>query len=87
MIYSYDFIFIFFFFIPAANMFIKQAFEGEYPKLLRLYNDLWKRLQLFTANMAMPVAGATVPMAANLEGEALTDTADVFAASQDDEFK
>ena len=28
-------------------MFIKQAFEGEYPKLLRLYNDLWKRLEQF----------------------------------------
>lgn len=27
------------------STFIKQAFEGEYPKLLRLHNDLWKRLQ------------------------------------------
>ncbi|KAM7121282.1 conserved oligomeric Golgi complex subunit 5 isoform 4-T4 [Molossus nigricans] len=28
-----------------SSIFLKQAFEGEYPKLLRLYNDLWKRLQ------------------------------------------
>ncbi|CAB3988381.1 Conserved oligomeric Golgi complex subunit 5 [Paramuricea clavata] len=27
--------------------FLKQAFEGEYPKLLRLYNELWTRLQQF----------------------------------------
>lgn len=31
-------------------MFLKQAFEGEYPKLLRLYNDLWKRLQQCSQN-------------------------------------
>lgn len=37
-------------FSSAANSssFLKQAFEGEYPKLLRLYNDLWKRLQQFS---------------------------------------
>ena len=28
-----------------GNSFIRQAFEGEYPKLLRLFNDLWRRLQ------------------------------------------
>lgn len=32
-------------------MFLKQAFEGEYPKLLRLYNDLWKRLQQYSQNI------------------------------------
>lgn len=36
-------------FVQTANAstFIKQAFEGEYPKLLRLYNDLWRRLEQF----------------------------------------
>ncbi|XP_055139591.1 conserved oligomeric Golgi complex subunit 5 isoform X7 [Symphalangus syndactylus] len=34
-----------------ASMFLKQAFEGEYPKLLRLYNDLWKRLQQYSQNI------------------------------------
>ncbi|KAM9650846.1 conserved oligomeric Golgi complex subunit 5 isoform 2-T3 [Trichechus inunguis] len=33
-----------------SSMFLKQAFEGEYPKLLRLYNDLWKRLQQYSKN-------------------------------------
>ncbi|CAO2586083.1 Conserved oligomeric Golgi complex subunit 5, partial [Lemmus lemmus] len=33
-----------------SSMFLKQAFEGEYPKLLRLYNDLWKRLQQYSQN-------------------------------------
>lgn len=37
-------------FCLAASMFLKQAFEGEYPKLLRLYNDLWKRLQQYSQN-------------------------------------
>lgn len=32
-------------------MFLKQAFEGEYPKLLRLYNDFWKRLQQYSENI------------------------------------
>eukprot|EP00118_Oscarella_pearsei_P006866 m.32029 g.32029 ORF g.32029 m.32029 type:complete len:168 (+) comp31589_c0_seq2:2739-3242(+) len=30
--------------IPIASTFIKQAFESEYPKLLRLFNDLGSRL-------------------------------------------
>ncbi|XP_006882749.1 PREDICTED: conserved oligomeric Golgi complex subunit 5 [Elephantulus edwardii] len=34
-----------------SSMFLKQAFEGEYPKLLRLYNDLWKRLQQYSKNI------------------------------------
>ena len=33
------------------NTFLKQAFEGEYPKLLRLYNDLWRRLQTIKGSM------------------------------------
>ena len=28
-----------------GSSFVKQAFEGEYPKLLRLFNELWRRLQ------------------------------------------
>lgn len=30
----------------AKSNFIKQAFEGEYPKLLRLYLDTWSKLKL-----------------------------------------
>ena len=41
------------YYFSSANTFLKQAFEGEYPKLLRLFNDLWKRLQPFKSNMTM----------------------------------
>ncbi|XP_041820342.1 conserved oligomeric Golgi complex subunit 5 [Chelmon rostratus] len=34
-----------------ASSFLKQAFEGEYPKLLRLYNELWRRLQQYSATL------------------------------------
>uniref|UniRef100_UPI00398F54D0 conserved oligomeric Golgi complex subunit 5 isoform X2 n=1 Tax=Pristiophorus japonicus TaxID=55135 RepID=UPI00398F54D0 len=34
-----------------SSTFLKQAFEGEYPKLLRLYNDLWKRLQQYNQSI------------------------------------
>ncbi|XP_007943288.2 conserved oligomeric Golgi complex subunit 5 [Orycteropus afer afer] len=34
-----------------SSMFLKQAFEGEYPKLLHLFNDLWKRLQQYSKNI------------------------------------
>ncbi len=36
------------FYFPESP-FLKQAFEGEYPKLLRLYNELWARLQQFVS--------------------------------------
>ncbi|XP_021370975.1 conserved oligomeric Golgi complex subunit 5-like [Mizuhopecten yessoensis] len=39
-----------------GSTFLKQAFEGEYPKLLRLYNDLWRRLQQFSLNTASHMA-------------------------------
>ncbi|XP_071960171.1 conserved oligomeric Golgi complex subunit 5-like [Antedon mediterranea] len=38
-------------FAAENSTFIRQAFEGEYPKLLRLYNDLWKRLQQYSSNI------------------------------------
>ncbi|KAK2832624.1 hypothetical protein Q7C36_016086 [Tachysurus vachellii] len=34
-----------------ASTFLKQALEGEFPKLLRLYNELWKRLQQYSVNI------------------------------------
>ncbi|XP_043963487.1 conserved oligomeric Golgi complex subunit 5 isoform X2 [Gambusia affinis] len=34
-----------------ASSFLKQAFEGEYPKLLRLYNELWRRLQHYSTSL------------------------------------
>ncbi|XP_032895598.1 conserved oligomeric Golgi complex subunit 5 isoform X1 [Amblyraja radiata] len=38
-----------------SSSFLKQAFEGEYPKLLRLYNDLWKRLQQYSHSIQSSV--------------------------------
>ena len=31
--------------LASGNTILKQTFEGEYPKLLRLFNDLWRRIQ------------------------------------------
>lgn len=36
------------YFISASSL-IQQAFEGEYPKLLRLYNNLWNKVKPFKA--------------------------------------
>ncbi|XP_065066714.1 conserved oligomeric Golgi complex subunit 5-like isoform X2 [Rhopilema esculentum] len=35
------------------STFIKQAFEGEYPKLLRICNDLWARVAQFKSNQSL----------------------------------
>lgn len=46
-------------FLPTDASFLKQAFEGEYPKLLRLYNDLWRRLYQYSITLTVtPSAGA-----------------------------
>ncbi|XP_064633908.1 conserved oligomeric Golgi complex subunit 5-like [Lineus longissimus] len=42
----------------SGSTFLKQAFEGEYPKLLRLYNDLWRRLQQFSDYMNVTVTSS-----------------------------
>lgn len=58
----------------SASSFLKQAFEGEYPKLLRLYNDLWKRLQQFSLTVdagALSLAMESIP-----SGEAIEE--DIF---------
>ncbi|XP_068611151.1 conserved oligomeric Golgi complex subunit 5 [Brachionichthys hirsutus] len=41
-----------------ASSFLKQAFEGEYPKLLRLYNELWRRLQQYSAGLQASLASS-----------------------------
>ncbi|XP_016395009.1 conserved oligomeric Golgi complex subunit 5-like [Sinocyclocheilus rhinocerous] len=52
----------------AASTFLKQALEGEYPKLLRLYNELWKRLQQYSASIQGVLVTSTFLKQA-LEGE------------------
>ncbi|XP_006633383.2 conserved oligomeric Golgi complex subunit 5 [Lepisosteus oculatus] len=41
-----------------SSTFLKQALEGEYPKLLRLYNELWKRLQQYSHSIQGTLAGS-----------------------------
>lgn len=62
--------------LRPASSFLKQAFEGEYPKLLRLYNDLWRRLQQYSATLQ----GA---LTAGIGGEASLDLAGSEVDSQD----
>ncbi|XP_063073972.1 conserved oligomeric Golgi complex subunit 5 [Engraulis encrasicolus] len=40
------------------STFLKQALEGEYPKLLRLYNELWKRLQQYSTSIQGALASS-----------------------------
>ena len=58
-----------------ASTFLKQAFEGEYPKLLRLYNDLWSRLQQFSS------ASNSTSVSLGIQ---LEPSFGLFAASEDD---
>uniref|UniRef100_A0A671T5M7 Conserved oligomeric Golgi complex subunit 5 n=1 Tax=Sinocyclocheilus anshuiensis TaxID=1608454 RepID=A0A671T5M7_9TELE len=67
----------------AASTFLKQALEGEYPKLLRLYNELWKRLQQYSAS----IQGALVSSGAGLDVEMPVsehDTEDLFTRTKPD---
>ncbi|XP_049892018.1 conserved oligomeric Golgi complex subunit 5 isoform X2 [Epinephelus moara] len=66
-----------------ASSFLKQAFEGEYPKLLRLYNDLWRRLQQYSASLqgALTSSGG---MDASLDIATETDNQDLFTHGKQD---
>lgn len=66
-------------------MFLKQAFEGEYPKLLRLYNDLWKRLQQYSQNIPrnFNASGTYTDLFAELQ-QMEEDTQDLFMQKTQD---
>ncbi|XP_066489534.1 conserved oligomeric Golgi complex subunit 5 [Tiliqua scincoides] len=66
-----------------SSMFLKQAFEGEYPKLLRLYNDLWKRIQQYSENIQrnFNTNGSTEHFA---ELQQIDDTQDIFMQKKQD---
>lgn len=71
-------------FCLAASMFLKQAFEGEYPKLLRLYNDLWKRLQQYSQNIQGKFnASGTTDLYVDLQ-HMEDDTQDIFIPKKPD---
>uniref|UniRef100_A0A8C3TE95 Conserved oligomeric Golgi complex subunit 5 n=1 Tax=Chelydra serpentina TaxID=8475 RepID=A0A8C3TE95_CHESE len=67
-----------------SSVFLKQAFEGEYPKLLRLYNDLWKRLQQYSQNIQRNFnTSATTDLFAELQ-QMEEDTHDIFMQKKQD---
>lgn len=71
-------------FCLSASVFLKQAFEGEYPKLLRLYNDLWKRLQQYSQNIQGKFnAGGTTDLYVDLQ-HMEDDTQDIFIPKKPD---
>lgn len=51
LLFAKPVVFVSFFSLSTASSFLKQAFEGEYPKLLRLYNELWRRLQQYSTSL------------------------------------
>ncbi|KAM8972101.1 conserved oligomeric Golgi complex subunit 5 [Pelodytes ibericus] len=66
-----------------SSTFLKQAFEGEYPKLLRLFNDLWKRLQQYSQNLhgSFNLRGGSSELVHELQ-PIEDDTQDIFAAKK-----
>ncbi|XP_060013260.1 conserved oligomeric Golgi complex subunit 5 isoform X1 [Lagenorhynchus albirostris] len=67
-----------------SSMFLKQAFEGEYPKLLRLYNDLWKRLQQYSQSIQGTFnCSGTADLYADLQ-HMEDDTQDIFIPKKPD---
>ncbi|XP_064278091.1 conserved oligomeric Golgi complex subunit 5 isoform X1 [Passer domesticus] len=67
-----------------SSMFLKQAFEGEYPKLLRLYNDLWKRLQQYSQNIQRNFnTSGTIDLFAELQ-QMEEDAQDIFMQKNED---
>lgn len=70
--------------LHVASSFLKQAFEGEYPKLLRLYNELWRRLQQYSTSLqgTLP-ATALSDSAIDISGAEL-DAQDLFTHGKQD---
>ena len=69
----------------AGSTFLKQAFEGEYPKLLRLFNDLWRRLQ--QNKLDQGVSSTSVLLSDVMIGLMPDVDAQQFATAAGDDFK
>ncbi|KAL2102689.1 hypothetical protein ACEWY4_001857 [Coilia grayii] len=66
------------------STFLKQALEGEYPKLLRLYNELWKRLQQYSSSIQGALStqgGLDLPVELHTSE---TDSQDLFTQTKQD---
>ncbi|KAM8885049.1 conserved oligomeric Golgi complex subunit 5 isoform 1-T2 [Synchiropus picturatus] len=67
-----------------ASSFLKQAFEGEYPKLLRLYNELWRRLQQYSDSLhGALTSGAGMDITLDISTSE-TDSLDLFTHGKQD---
>ncbi|XP_053718102.1 conserved oligomeric Golgi complex subunit 5 isoform X1 [Synchiropus splendidus] len=67
-----------------ASSFLKQAFEGEYPKLLRLYNELWRRLQQYSDSLhGALTSGAGLDITLDISPSE-TDGLDLFTHGKQD---
>ncbi|XP_034719072.1 conserved oligomeric Golgi complex subunit 5 [Etheostoma cragini] len=67
-----------------ASSFLKQAFEGEFPKLLRLYNELWRRLQQYSASLQGALTGSGGIDASLDITTTETDSQDLFTHGKQD---
>uniref|UniRef100_A0AAY4D2P2 Conserved oligomeric Golgi complex subunit 5 n=1 Tax=Denticeps clupeoides TaxID=299321 RepID=A0AAY4D2P2_9TELE len=66
----------------ASSTFLKQALEGEYPKLLRLYNDLWKRLQQYSTSIQGALSNSgSLDLPAELP-DPVADSPDLFTQAK-----
>lgn len=71
-------------FFSLASSFLKQALEGEYPKLLQLYNELWRRLQQYSASLQGALtSGGGIDTSLDITA-AETDSQDLFTHGQQD---
>ncbi|XP_029598343.1 conserved oligomeric Golgi complex subunit 5 isoform X2 [Salmo trutta] len=68
----------------AASSFLKQALEGEYPKLLRLYNDLWRRLLQYSSSIQGVISSSAVLDNAMDLPTTETDNQDLFTHAKHD---
>ncbi|XP_077120900.1 conserved oligomeric Golgi complex subunit 5 isoform X2 [Ranitomeya variabilis] len=68
----------------TSSTFLKQAFEGEYPKLLRLYNDLWKRLQQYSQTLQGSFTSSGNSEFVSEMQQIEDDTQDVFTMKKPD---
>lgn len=69
--------------LHVASSFLKQAFEGEYPKLLRLYNELWRRLQQYSTSLQGALPATAIDSAIEISGAEL-DSQDLFTHGKQD---
>ncbi|KAF0029524.1 hypothetical protein F2P81_018629 [Scophthalmus maximus] len=67
----------------TASSFLKQAFDGEYPKLLRLYNELWRRLQQYSASLGSLTSSGGMDTSLDIMVPE-TDTQDLFTHGKQD---